>query len=263
MQLSPLVYWVAAAVALSPTIAHSIELVASSPWSHYVIIAPLLLANCLRPGTAFRAVVPRVGVGAAVLALAMGLQLLGIGADSWAIAQIGLPLAATGVALMLGRPPVLPMVLCFWVVPAPYFLFTITTPWAESMLAHGAGSVATMLGADVTVSGPLVRSGDTRLELESFQGGIVTAIVLAELGWYSSLRGERPSWIGGLRRSLLFSLTVLAVQPAAAIVAVLVFCRWGPDLAELWMTYGVWLLTAAICTTSIEYQRSRKHGFGQ
>lgn len=258
MQISSPVYWVGVLMALSPTIVHSIEVLARQSWSHYVIVAPFLLAICVRHESSAGITPPRVGVGSAVLLLAMALQLLGIAGGSWSIARIGLPLAAMGVALALGRPPQLPMVLCFWVVPVPYFLVNITTPWAETLLAAGAASIASMLGADVTASGPLIRSGDMRLELESFQGGVITALVLFELGWYSSVRGAHPSWIGALRTSLIYSLAVVVVQPVAVIVAVFIF-RWqGPGMAELWLGHGVWLVTAAICIGSTEYRESKK-----
>jgi len=257
MHRSPAVYWAGAAVALSPTIAHCAELIAGESWPHYVVVAPILLAICLSQGEASRNARPHGWIGAGVIAFALALQLVGIAGGSWSIARIGVPLAGVGVALVVGRPPLLPMFLLFWLIPAPNFIVTATTPWGESMLADVAGRIVSTLGADVSASGPLVRVGDAGLELTSAQGGIVTALVLAELGWFSAARDARPSWRAASLRSLLYASAVAVVQPAAVIVAVLLLWCGGSHVAELWMSHGVWLLVAVVGVASIE-QRRRK-----
>jgi hypothetical protein len=255
MQRSPAVYWAGAAVALSPTIAHSVELFADESWPHYVVVAPLLLAICLLNDDGAHSATPNRRIGGGIIALALAVQLVGIASGSWSIARIGLPLAALGVALAVGRPPPLPMILCFWLIPAPNFLVTAATPWAESVLADVAARVVSTLGADVSVSGPLIQIGDAPLELTSAQGGIVTALVLAELGWYSAARDATPSWLAASRRVLLYGSAVAVVQPTAAIVAVLILWWVGSTPAELWMSHGVWLLVAVTCAAEIERKR--------
>jgi hypothetical protein len=245
MQISSMAYWAGAAVALSPTIVHISELVVGYSWSHYVVLAPFLLAFCLFAERGQPNAKPHTAAAAIVIVIAMVVQLLGIATDSWSIARIAFPLTVMGVALLLGRPPLLTMALCFWSVPVPNFLITIATPWSESILAQGAVAVASVLGIEAAASGPLIKSGDTMLRLQSMQGGVVTALVLAELGWYSAVRGGARSWRTALGRSALYASAVIVVQPAAILIAVLVFANFGPVPAEIWMSHGC-LMSAAV-----------------
>jgi hypothetical protein len=107
------------------------------------------------------------------------------------------------------------------------------------------------LGADISASGPLIRSGAERLELDPYHSGIHLIFVITELSWYAAVRrGLSP--IGALARTAGTALLAIPLQLFAVWVAVLLLVAGVPEVANFWLDHGVWLLTAILGVVWIE-----------
>ena len=176
-----------------------------------------------------------------MLLVALTAEVLGIASGSSSIARGALPLAMTGMALVLGRPTIPVIVLAFALVPVPEFVQSMPSPAAESILAALAEQVAAGAGVALEVSGPLIQYHGGRFELLSYDNGIVTAVVLVQVGWYASLRvGSTPA--RSVIRAAGWGLLVVVVQPLLILVCVASLPLRIPDVGRFCLTHGPWLL---------------------
>jgi hypothetical protein len=107
------------------------------------------------------------------------------------------------------------------------------------------------LGADISVSGPLIRSGAQHLELDPHHSGIHLIFVIAELSWYAAVRNGLTPMVA-IARTAGAALLAIPLQLFAVWVAVSLLVAGGPEVANFWLDHGVWLLTAILGVLWIE-----------
>ncbi len=236
--------WLALGAAFSPTLAGIVSDLGLAPRHAYVLAVALLLgALCARGrGLAPR---PRPRSGLALLALGLLLELVGLAGETQLLARAGLPVAALGLALWLGAPSPLAMLLGFWLVPLPNSLVELTSPALESRWAALAARALQALGVELAATGVTLEGPHEQLVLRSENGGLLTAHCLGAVGWFVALwRGAAaPRALASAARgyALGFALQPLALLAAGALVA-----ASQRELARALLTHAQWLLAAAL-----------------
>lgn len=192
----------------------------------------------------------------AISLLAMGLvaQILGIATDSSLIALCGLPVAIIGISFFTGRPDAAILLLTFGLIPVPAFVAHATSPGLESMLGAGAVSGLNLLRVPIEVTGPLLLSGEARFELLAVDGGIVTAVLLAEVGWYLAIRAKR-GMAQALVQAILWALLAIVIQPLLVLLCVSTLPLGVPELGRFVLTHGLVLFIGSI----VLWQHLRDH----
>ncbi len=235
--------WLGLGVALSPTLAELAEHLYYEHTDRYALLAPLLVLYCLarRLGAAG----PGRGAGLALLGLALVLQLVGIVGHSWSIARLAVPCAAFGLALWLGRPPTVVVLLLFAMIPIPQFVLNLPSPGLESLWARAATGALAGLGVEISSVGPSLRTPEAHLTLDSTDSGLRLLVVLAAVGWFRGVvRGA------GFARAALhaigFALFAPLAQIAAVLVAGLLLANFSRGTALEWLVSGAWILTAGL-----------------
>jgi len=242
------IFWIALTVALSPSIYHVLSMIRDFAWTRPVCvgIALLVVALPMRRHDAIERH-PRLGLCAVVLGLLV--QLVGVASGSWSIARLGLPVALCGMAALLGRPSLPVAALAFWTVPIPNMLVVAASPWLETAAARFATGVAALFGVSIDASGPLLHYADQRLEFTDYDGGVLLAVLLAGLGWYAAVRAGAAGPRGlltALGRALRWGALVVLLQPAVAVVAVVLLAAGAPKAGARWLETGYWIVVA-IC----------------
>lgn len=236
--------WAGLVVAFSPAIVSLIAGIRSEPSNRYTLFALLLLGLLLvRPSS--DPVRSERWSGSILLVLGSLVQLFGAAASSWSIARMGFPLAILGVGLILGRPTPSKLLLAFGLVPIPAFVFDMGSPAIESRFGELAGGMLAWLGRPVEVGGPLLESGGMRFELLATDSGLVTAICLAELLWFRSIR-EGLSTRAAVLRSGCAALVGFAVQPLLVLLCAATLPIGYPELGRFLLSYGVPIALAAV-----------------
>lgn len=230
--------WGGLAVAFSPVLQDLAETLGRDPHQRYVLLPLILIALLIASGSRFRHGPHFPGAGVALLVLGLTAEMLGIAAGSSLIARWGLPVAMFGVSLIVAGPDPRLLALAFGLVPIPDFLIHATSPGFESLLGAGAAWALDLLGFQLKVGGPLLHFDGARFELKAADSGIVTAVLLAEVGWYSALRadlGLSPS----IRRALGGALLAVVVQPIMVLACVATLVVGLPELGRFLLTHGV------------------------
>ena len=181
----------------------------------------------------------------------MAIQLIGLAGGSPGLARIGLPVSVMGLALWTGVPSVKVAMLAFWAMPIPIAAYGLTTPNLESAYAQFGAAMVGALGADISASGPLIRSGAKQLELDPYHSGIHLLFVITELSWYAAVRKGLPSAVA-VARTAGTALLAIPLQLFAVGVAVSLLVAGAPEVANFWLDHGVWLLTAILGLVWIE-----------
>lgn len=233
--------WGGLAVAFSPILQDLAETLWENPNQRYVLLSLLLIGILLASGSRLRHGPQYPGVGVALLALGLMAEMLGIAAGSSLIARGGLPVAMSGVSLIVAGPDPRLLILAFGLVPLPDFLIHATSPGFESLLSAGAGWALELMGFHLKVGGPLLHYDGARFELQAADSGIVTAILLAEVGWYSALRADLAT-SQAVRRALGSALLAVVVQPLLILVCVATLVVGVPEPGRFVMTHGVAIL---------------------
>ena len=219
------------------------------PFGWSVLLAPALMISLVvrerqEPS-------PRRGWAQALLVVGLTIQLIGLAGGSPGMARVGLPISVMGLALWTGVPSITAAVLAFWAMPIPVTLYGLTTPNLESAYAQLGAAMVGALGADISASGPLIRSGAERLELDPYHSGIHLIFVITELSWYAAARRGLPPMVA-LARTAGATLLAIPLQLFAVWVAVLLLAAGASGVAHLWLDHGVWLLTAILGVVWIE-----------
>lgn len=230
--------WGGLAVAFSPVLQDLAETLGRDPHQRYVLLPLVLIGLLLASGSRLRHGPHFPGVGIALLVLGLTAEMLGIAAGSWLIARWGLPVAMLGVSLLLAGPDPRILILTFGLVPLPDFLTHATSPGFESMLGTGAAWALDLLGFQLKAGGPLLHFDGARFELQAADSGIVTAVLLAEVGWYSALRADL-GLSESIRRALGGALLAVVVQPILVFGCVATLVVGLPELGRFLLTYGV------------------------
>jgi hypothetical protein len=242
--------WLAAGAALSPVLvdlARSLREVDASP---SILLAPCLLAlHGLRTGWPRRAPDAR---GLILVALGLGLEILGLVSGTGSLARLGLPSVFVGVALLAGRPAAPVAALSLFAVPPPTVVLVQGSPGLESWIAGLASLPFRALGAPLEAGGPLLRAPSGRIELTAFHTGIPLAILLAELGWYAGLRRGAAAFPSLAGRALLCAAAAPALQIAGVALAIGLLLLGPARLARLWLDYGLGLAIAGASIARIE-----------
>jgi len=245
--------WIALAFAFSPV---ALELARDWPmiFAAASLAVPVgLLARTARlrgraSGAAApaRALSPALGrrLGASLVAAGGCIELLGIASGAWSVARAGPALAVAGVLMWAHRWPLREAALALWLVPVPAFAYVTTTPVVESAYGAAAAALLGVLGVPVELSGPMVRSGQTVLELQPAYNGLHVAWLLALLGWYGALR-RGGGLTEALRRALLAALLAPPVQLGATALALAAVALGAPGVARAWLEHGLWIAVAA------------------
>jgi hypothetical protein len=184
------------------------------------------------------------------------IELAGLAGGSPGIARLGLPISVVGLSLWTGVPRLMTALLALWVVPIPGTLYGLTTPNLESAYARFGAAMIGALGADISASGPLIRSGAERLELDPYHSGIHLIVVIAELSWYAAVRKGLSPMVA-LVRTAGAALLAIPLQLFAVWAAVLLLVAGAPEVANFWLDHGLWLLTAVLGVVLIETRCAR------
>jgi len=225
------------------------DAIPNSPFGWSLLLAPaLLVAAAVRDAREPR---PRRGWAQILLIAGLVVELLGLGGGSPGVARIGLPIAVVGLSLWTGAPALMTALLAFWAIPLPGSAFGLTTPNLESGYARFGAAAIGALGADISASGPLIRSGAEHLELDPYHSGIHLVFMTTLLAWYAAARnGLTPR--AALARTALAALVAVPLQILAVLVAIALLVAGSPEIANFWLDDGLWLLTAILGIVWIE-----------
>ncbi|HVP31959.1 MAG TPA: archaeosortase/exosortase family protein [Myxococcota bacterium] len=187
--IAPVAAWLALLAAFSPVLAGVMGdfRVEGVQWGPPIAALLLGLAAMRERGSGAGRPAPRRLAGGFLL-LGVALELLGLAADSAAVARAGLPLAVIGLAAWLRAPSLRVSLLALWLVPLPTTLLALTSPGLEGLWAGIAARMLRALGWAVQAGGSLLRTPQATLTLDPRDGGVPFAHLLAALGWYRSLR---------------------------------------------------------------------------
>src|SRR5262245_30971925 len=136
-------------LALAPVFEEIARHVAMNPWTSYVLG---MVPFCVLAFARAERTAPRRD-GLLWIAAALALELLGLLAGPAQIGRLGVPLAAIGLARLLGRPALPGALLACWLVPIPNALLRAASPELERFFLDVAARLAGLLGADPVVSG--------------------------------------------------------------------------------------------------------------
>jgi hypothetical protein len=227
-------------LALAPVFEEIGRHVAINPWTTYVIgMVPLCVLAFAR---AERTAPQRSGL--LWIAAALALEMLGLLAGPAQIGRLGVPLAAIGLARLLGRPALPGALLAGWLIPVPNAVLRLVSPELETLFLDVAARLASLAGADPVVSGVRVTVGDVEMRVFRGDGGLPLAIALAGAGWYAAVRrgaGLRGALAGGAR----FAAAAPFLQ-LATLTGVVTALPWlGSALAREVLTFAPWLAATA------------------
>jgi hypothetical protein len=245
--------WLAFAVASLPTLEDLALHLRHEPWAAYALVFWGLLGSEVlydrRQG-------PRRPIGMLVVAASLCLQ-YAMHAAGWPrFARPGVALGALGLALARGRPPLRGALLALWTVPVPTFLIRLTSPWLESGLLLGAGSVLAAAGAPLAVEGSRALGPAGFLEVQAPDGGLPLAALLSGLAWHRGLRrGDPPG--ATARRIAGWALLALPTQAFAVLVACALTAAGEPAAARLLLTHAPWAATSTVCLWRTARARAR------
>ena len=244
--------WLALGCAFSPVLFQFANAIAGIAFGWSALLAPALMIS-LAARDRQRAL-PRRGLAQVLLGVGLVIQLIGLAGGSPSIARLGLPVAVVGVALWTGAPSVATAVLAFWALPIPTTAYGLTTPHLESAYAQLGADFGEWVGADMRASGPLIRTGEHRLELDPIHSGIHLAFVATQLVWYAAVL-NKTAVPRALARMAAVALLALPLQFLAVLVAIALLSAGTPEGANIWLDHGVWLLTAIVGVAWIEARR--------
>ena len=246
-------WWVALALALSPTLYEWARHLAADDSREFSSLLPVLLmilANRLLPAAEPK----RSPVwGITMITGAIALQMVGILADSWTLARLGIPIACLGMAQRLGYPHPRSVFLIFFAVPLPTSIISLTTPWLESSYVWPTAELLNrVFGAGLSTSGPLLLWSGSFFELSAPDGGWITSLILVQLVWFIGLV---LAWSVS-RTITLCALAMLLVWPLqwlGVLLALAIGITFSPSLAAIWMRWGFHL---AIVLSTLFYFRA-------
>lgn len=229
-------------LALAPVFEEIAHHVAANPWTSYVVgMIPFCVLAFAR---AERLARPRRD-GALWIAAAFALELIGLLAGPAQIGRLGIPLAAVGLARLLGRPALPAALLACWLVPIPNAVLRIASPQLETLFLEIASRGAALLGAEPLVSGVRVVVDETRLRVLRGDGGVPLAVALAGAGWYVAVR-RGAGFRGALAGAARFAIAAPFLQ-LATLTGVVAALPWlGSALARDVLTFAPWLATSAV-----------------
>ncbi len=246
--------WLGLAIAFSPVLINLVEGLRAEPADRYTLLVPLGLAlyamTSRRHATADAESGTRVGLGTALLAAGLFVELLGVASASWGIARLGLPIAALGISLRLGAPSFLVVLTVFGAIPLPSFVQHAASPEVETAIGGALAALFAGVGVAIESRGALLFSQDLRLEMLASDSGLITAAALFLGGWFTGL-GPSLDLVRLLRRATLAAALVLAIHPALLVVAATLLVAGSPDAARTLLTHGasiavaMWMLLAA------------------
>ncbi|MCH8083932.1 MAG: archaeosortase/exosortase family protein [Myxococcales bacterium] len=248
-QLMRILPWVALGCAFSPVLIQLANAIPKVPFGWSILLAPILIfaatSRCERSAQ------PRRGWAPVLLIAGLLIELVGLAGGSPGIARLGLPISVVGLSLWTGVPRLMTALLVLWAIPIPGTLYGLTTPNLESAYARFGAAMMAALGAELSASGPLIRSGAERLELAPYHSGIHLIFLITELSWYAAVRKGLPPMVA-LARTTGTALLAIPLQLFAVWVAVLLLTAGLPEVANIWLDHGVWLLTAILGLVWIE-----------
>lgn len=256
--------WLGLAIAFSPVLINLVEGLRAYPADRYTLLVPLGLGlHALRARRAREAVesapapAPRVGLGTALIAAGLIVELLGVASASWGIARLGLPLAALGVALRLGAPSPLFAVTVFGAIPLPSFVQYAASPEIETAIGGALAAVFSAFGVVLESRGALLYAEGVRFELLATDSGLLTAASLFLGGWFSGLRA-RLALPRLLRRATGTAALALILHPLLLSIAAALLAAGAADAARTFLTHGatvgvaVWMVVASLAAEAEE-----------
>ena len=253
IEARPSHWWFALALALSPTLyewARHLAADDSREFSSLLPVVLMILANRLLPRLEPK---HSRAWGITLITGAMVLQMIGILADSWTLARLGVPIACLGMAQILGYPQPRSVLLIFFAVPLPTSIMSLTTPWLESSYVWPTAELFNQgFGAELSTSGPLFLWSGNFFELGAPDGGWITSLVLVQLVWFLGLV---LAW--SLSRTIMLcAIAILLVWPLqwlGVLLALAIGITFSPGLAASWMRWGFHL---AIVLSTLFYFRA-------
>ncbi len=238
-----LVPWLALMAAFSPVLVDLAHNLAGFPEDRVTLLAPLLLLLAIRRNGAVQLAGRRDGVVA--IAIGAALQMLGIIAESWSIARLGLPVAALGLARWRGRPRLVVMALLFFVIPLPDSVVSLPSPALETAAARVTSALLRSVGVPVEAIGFSLVTAAEQIALRPESCGTSLAFAFTALGW-SSAAVARLDIRRSAFRAALCSLLAVPVQLLVLLLAGALLARGLADAAEFWLYRVAWILASVV-----------------
>ncbi len=260
------ILWGGLVVAFLPVIHDVAMSLHNNAGQRYVLLSVLLIGLLILRNSDSRFGNERPGIGVTLLVLGLAAQLIGIASGSWSIARVGLPVAMLGISLVTGKPDTKVVVLAFAAVPIPGLVFNATSPWLESILAVAAAKTLALAGIQLDVGGPLLQFDGARFEMLASDNGIVTAVLLGEVGWYFAIRAHR-SFGQAAWQAICWALLAIVIQPLLVLLCIATLPLGVPHLGRFFLTFGVAILLVIIVlvvallsrsSRSVAYSRDRR-----
>ena len=231
--------WLCLLIGLSPVLRDLVGHWTTAPWSRYSISFVVLLflaarADSPRP--------PRRRAGLLLLALGFAGQTFAL--TVW-ISALGRPFAALavlGMLLFFGTASLRAALLVLWVVPLPTMVIDALGGDAATRGLYAAGaSLLEPLGMAFDLGRRVVSAGANELSLDGHHGGLVLAVQMSGLAWYSAQR-RCLSWRRTAKLIAGYVVLALPIQFAAT-VAALMLLSWGSPGWMIRVDYtAAWLL---------------------
>lgn len=230
-----LVLWSLLVVALAPTWSELLRHIEVERWAGYALLVPVLLlwgAASSSPEPAQ----PRLG--GALLATAMGVELVALIAGPERAGRVALPLGVLGMGALVGRPGRRFWPVALFLVPVPFAALRATSPGLETLWLRGGAALAGLLGRPVTLAGTGAVSPNGVLGLSPADGGLPLVALFAALGCFAAARADRPP-LRALARGLVVSPLAFPTQALAVLVAVPLASGGHAAAARAALDYGL------------------------
>jgi hypothetical protein len=198
-----------------------------------------------------RAAQPRRSGALILLIAGLLLELVGLAGGSPGVARLGLPISIVGLSLWTGVPAPMTALLALWAIPIPGSFYGLTTPNLESAYARFGTAAISALGADLSASGPVIRSGAEHLELDPYHSGLHFVFITTLLAWYTAARNGWAPMLA-VTRTAGAALVAIPLQILAVLVAIALLAAGSLEFAKFWLHDGAWLLTAILGIVWIE-----------
>jgi hypothetical protein len=249
-------------VGFSPAIVFLARDLIDHPEIRFTLLSPLLLALALRSRAAEPA--ERRQDGLVAIGLGVAMQVLGVFTQTWFIAELGLPVAALGLARWAGRPPIAVIALLFFAIPPPDSVVLLLSPALETRVAQATGATLRSIGFPVEARGFWLVAKGGRIEFERLECGVTMAYVLSALGWYSSVAGGRGLGSAALRAGLS-CLVAIPLQLVVTLISGALLAIGLRGIGQFWLSQGAWIATSLVGVAWLQHRtpNARSSGLDQ
>lgn len=230
-----LALWLVFAAAFLPTLSDLARHLVAEPWALYCVVFFGLFAREAILGIADRR---RLGMGLALVSLALIVEFVMVTAAWIRLARPALALGMVGVALALGRPRFRHSLLALWAIPLPSAVLALGFPLLEAVVRGVAPELP------LTFSSPLETHSEV-LMIRPQDSGLPLAASMAGLGWYSAVRSGLASE-RGLWRAIRWASLGIAIQACVVGAALMMTSADAVQAAGWVLLLGPWLVAGLL-----------------